>query len=175
MVGLVLLAVVVLLLPFGIRAATKKRDPNRGLRWHGIRWEGAAGADAIVESALAKQKTGDLAGALAEYDRALALQRTALVLNNRGCALLASGEVVGAVSDLREAVTLEPESATAHCSLAEALSRAGEQAAALESLKKAATIDPSWRTYARTAEAFAALREDAEGGRWIAGPTYRSE
>src|SRR5580700_16769 len=104
MLTLALLTLILLLIPFAIRATTR-RDASRGLRWHGIRWEAAVGVDAILASALAKQKSGDVAGALAEYDRALALKRTAIVLNNRACALLAAGEVARAVVDLREAVT----------------------------------------------------------------------
>jgi tetratricopeptide (TPR) repeat protein len=168
MISLGLLVVMLMLLPFAIRAATKRRDERRGLRWRGIQWEPPDEADALVTSAVAKQKAGDLTGALADYDRALARKRTALVLNNRGCALLAAGENERALADLREAVTLEPQRATAHCSLAEALARTGDQAGALDSLKRAAAIDPSWRAYARTADTFAALRDSAEGKRWVA-------
>jgi Flp pilus assembly protein TadD len=90
------------------------------------------------------------------------------VLNNRGCAFLEAGQFDRALSDLHEAVTLEPESATAHCSLAEALARAGNPSAALESLKRAVALDPSWRTYAKTADAFAGLRDSEEVRRWVA-------
>jgi tetratricopeptide (TPR) repeat protein len=169
MVSLALLAVMILLLPFAIRASTKRRDPKRGLRWQGIQWAPPDEAEAAVARGVKKQKDGDLPGALAEYDQALALKRTALALNNRGCALLEAGEIERALADLREAVAMDPERATAHCSLAEALARAGDHPAALESLKRAAELDPSWRTYARTADAFAGVRSTEAGRRWVEG------
>jgi tetratricopeptide (TPR) repeat protein len=171
MVSLGFLVVLLLLLPFAIRTATKRRDPRRGVRWRGIDWEqpDEDETEALVARAVAKQKAGDLTGAIRDYDQALARKRTAIVLNNRGCALLAAGQLDRALSDLREAVALAPESATAHCSLAEALASTGDQTAALESLKRAAALDPSWRTYAKTAEAFAGLRGSEEGKRWVEG------
>ncbi len=169
MVSIGFLVLMLLLLPFAIRTATKKRDSRRGLRWRGIDWERPDETDERVMRAVSKQKAGDLAGAIAEYDRALALKRTAMVLNNRGCALLEAGHADRALSDLREAVALAPESATAHCSLAEALARTGDSAAALASLKRAAVLDPAWRTYARTADAFSRLRDSEDGRRWLAG------
>jgi tetratricopeptide (TPR) repeat protein len=169
MISLALLAVMLLLLPFAIRATTKKRDPSRGLRWQGIRWAAPDEAEAMLRQGIAKQKSGDLSGALVEYNRALALRRTATALNNRGCALLEAGEIEQALTDLREAIALDPDSATAHCSLAEGLARAGDHSAALASLKRAAALDPSWRAYARTADIFADLRATEEGGRWVDG------
>lgn len=161
--------VLLLLLPFAIRTATKKRDPKRGLRWRGIDWERPDETEAFVAQAIAKQRAGDLAGALTEYDRAIALKRTAMALNNRGCALLEARQFDRALEDLREAIALEPESATMHCSLAEALARTGDGPAALVSLKRAVALDPSWRKYAETADAFAGLRNSEEGRRWIFG------
>jgi tetratricopeptide (TPR) repeat protein len=169
MISLALLAVMLLLLPFAIRATTKKRDPSRGLRWRRIRWAGPDEADAALSQGVAKQKSGDLTGAIVDYDRALALRRTATALNNRGCALLEAGDVERALADLHEAVAMDPASATAQCSLAEGLAQAGDHAAALESLKRAAALDASWRTYAKTADVFAGLRSTEEGGRWVAG------
>jgi tetratricopeptide (TPR) repeat protein len=167
MVSLVLLVMMLMLLPFAIRAATRRRNANRGLRWHGIQWDRLDEAEALVTKAIAKQKAGDLTGALADYESALAVRRTATALNNRGCALLEVGEIDRALADLREAVAIEPESATAHCSLAEALARKGDLAAALGSLERAVALDPSWRQYAKTAEAFAGLRSSEEGKRWL--------
>jgi tetratricopeptide (TPR) repeat protein len=168
MVSLAFLVVLLLLLPFAIRTATKKRNSGRGLRWRGIDWERPDEMEVLVTQAIAKQKAGDLTGALMEYDRAIALKRTAMALNNRGCALLEAGQADRALADLHEAVALAPENATMHCSLAEVLARTGDVAAALESLKRAAALDPTWRAYARTAEAFAELRDSEEGRRWIA-------
>jgi tetratricopeptide (TPR) repeat protein len=169
MVALGLLVVLFLLLPFAIRASTRKRDGGQGLRWHGIRWQRDEGneADAALTRAVAKQRAGDLPGALAEYDGVLALKRTAKALNNRGCALLEAGEIERALADLREAVSIDPADATAHCSLAEALARTGDHAAAVESLSRAVALDPSWRDYAKTADALRGLRDSEEGKRWL--------
>jgi len=154
MVGLVLLAILLLTLPFAIRAATKPRDRGRGLRWQGIKWtspDSAAPAAADtgedgVARALARQRAGDLDGALAEYDRALALGRTSLVLNNRGCALLEDGQPERALDDLR-----------------------GNLSAALQSLRRAVALDASWLEYARSAEGFSALRGFDPAREWLAG------
>jgi tetratricopeptide (TPR) repeat protein len=166
MISLALLVILLMLLPFAIRAATR-RNANRGLRWHGIQWDRPDEAEALVTKGIAKQRAGDLTGALANYDSALAVRRTATALNNRGCALLEAGEIDRALADLREAVSIEPGSATAYCSLAEALARKGHHAAAVESLERAVAIDPSWRQYAKTAEVFAGLRSSEEGKRWL--------
>jgi len=151
--------------------ASRRNGGTRGLRWHGIRWERPEESDeldAIVAEAHSKHRSGDLGGALRDYGRALALKRSALVLNNRGCALLESGEVERAIADLEEAVALEPESATAHCSLAEAYARAGDDAKALASLRTAAGLDPRWREHAKTAAPFERLRSSPEGAKWLA-------
>jgi tetratricopeptide (TPR) repeat protein len=169
MVSLVLLVMMLVLLPFAIRAATRRRSASGGVRWHGIQWERPDEAEALLTKAIAKQRAGDLTGALADYDGALAVKRTATVLNNRGCALLEAGQIDRALADLREAVTIDPQSATAHCSLAEALARKSDHAAALESLERAVAIEPSWRQYAKTAEGFAGLRSSLEGKRWLGG------
>jgi tetratricopeptide (TPR) repeat protein len=171
MIGLAILIAALFMIPLTLRLTAKatgrKGETTRRLRWHGIQWDASADHDALVAQALAKQKSGDVLGALADYDLALLQKRTALVLNNRGCALLQSGEIERAITDLRAAVALEPDSATAHCSLAEAYARAGHDAAALESLKTAAALDPRWRAHARTAEEFARLRATPEGAKWL--------
>jgi len=172
MIGLAILIAALFMIPLTLRLSarsTRRRDGTRRLRWRGIQWERADDFDALIERGLAQQRSGDLQGALADYDRALLQKRSALVLNNRGCALLESGETARAITDLREAIALEPDSATAHCSLAEAYARAGEQTLALASLRKAAELDPQWRDHARTAEGFARLREWPEAASWLAG------
>ena len=57
MVSLALLVILLMLLPFAIRAATRRRA-NRGLRWHGIQWDRPDEAEALVTEAVAKQKAG---------------------------------------------------------------------------------------------------------------------
>ncbi len=164
---LVVVILAALAMPLLIRWSTRKPRGGEGLRWHAIKWQ-KPDADGLVERALAKQARGDLEGALADYDRALALGRSVLVLNNRGCALLESGQVARAIEDLKEAVLLAPADATSQCSLAEAYARAGDNALALESLKKAVALDPEWREYARTAPGFAGFRDSKEGSEWLA-------
>jgi Tfp pilus assembly protein PilF len=171
MVGLAILIAALFLVPFTLRVTTRsmsRRAAERRLRWHGIRWQQPDEIDALVSRALAKQRGGDVAGAIADYDLALAQQRSALVLNNRGCALLQAGEVAKAILDLKEATALDPTSATAHCSLAEAYARAGDDGAALESLRVAVGLDPHWREHARTAAEFERWRGTPEGSAWMA-------
>jgi tetratricopeptide (TPR) repeat protein len=184
MIGLAILIAAMFMIPLTLRLtskATRRRAGQRALRWRGIQWDKPADPatagpspspeiDDVVARALAKQRAGDVAGALADYDQALLQKRTALVLNNRGCALLESGEVARAITDLREAVSLEPDNATAHCSLAEAYARSGEDIAALESLRTAARLDPRWREHARTAREFERLRDSPDGRKWLAEP-----
>jgi Flp pilus assembly protein TadD len=171
MVALAILIAALFMIPLTLWLTTKagrRGGGTRRLRWHGIQWEPEDGFDALLARALARQRAGDVRGALVDYDSALLHQRSALILNNRGCALLQSGDVARAIDDLREAVSLEPDSATAHCSLAEAYARAGDDAAALESLRTAAALDPRWRAHARTAAEFERLRQSAEGAKWLA-------
>jgi tetratricopeptide (TPR) repeat protein len=170
-IGLAILIAAMFMIPLTLRLsakATRRGDGTRRLRWHGIQWAPAAEVDALVTQALAKQNAGDVKGAIEDYDRALERGRSSLVLNNRGCALLQAGEVDRAIADLQEAIALEPTSATAHCSLAEAYARAGKDESALESLRKAAALDPKWKEHARTAKEFERLRGSPEAAAWLA-------
>lgn len=161
MLGLGFLVLLLLLLPFGVRAVTRSRSREK---FTGIKWPEPDYATRAVD----RQRAGDLAGALADYDKALEKERTAEVLNNRGCALLEAGEVDRATADLTEAVTLEPGNATAQCSLAEALVRGGKLDEATAALAKAIEVDPKWKDFAREAAAFAPLR-DTEAGKALLG------
>src|SRR4030095_679139 len=62
-------------------------------------------------SGLRKQESGDLDGALADYDKALALEpRLADAYNNRANIKLQKGDLDGAIGDYSKAIELKPRS-----------------------------------------------------------------
>ena len=62
-------------------------------------------------SGLRKQESGDLDGALADYDKALALEpRLADAYNNRANIKLQKGDPDGAIGDYSKAIELKPRS-----------------------------------------------------------------
>ena len=84
-------------------------------------------------------------------------------------ALLASGDLDGAVARLREANVLDPSNVRAHRRLAEILLDSGQRRAAIESLRAVTRNDPNdftaWRTLASAQFAEGAYREAAESYR----------
>ena len=60
---------------------------------------------------------------------------------NSGKKLLDAGDLDGAISQFRAAVTLAPEYSQAHRRLAEALDRKGEKAQAQEEFRKASELE----------------------------------
>ncbi len=61
---------------------------------------------------------------------------------NSGTRLLRLGDLAGAISQFRAAVSLVPTYAPAHFHLAEALQRKGETAEAEQEFQRAAQLDP---------------------------------
>ncbi len=108
---------------------------------------------------MAYQRLGRLDEALADYDRAIAVQGpTSEALNNRGCLQRDRGDLERALADVEEAVRLAPGDAVALVSLAEVRTARSEWEAALSALERGVEIDVAWRAHARAAEAFAPLR-----------------
>ena len=81
-----------------------------------------ANPDANVQNAIsyndrgiAKQRKGDLGGALADYDQAIKLNpKNAFAYNNRGTAKEKKGDLDGALADYNQAIQLDPKYAAAY-------------------------------------------------------------
>jgi len=105
-----------------------------------------AGAHTTLAAVL--RQMGDTAGAEAETQLGDQLvkqkigQQGATFATNSGKRMLNAGDLDGAISQFRNAVTLSPSYAPAHYQLAVALSRKGDKAEAAEEFKKAAELDP---------------------------------
>jgi Flp pilus assembly protein TadD len=99
------------------------------------------GAHTTLASILRQQ--GNSAAADAENQKAQELFKqsnrlqAATFATNSGSKLLQAGDVDGAISQLRAAITLMPEYAPAHKRLAEALARNGQKAEAEQEYRKA--------------------------------------
>jgi serine/threonine-protein kinase len=95
--------------------------------------------------ALAESK--DLAGAIASFRRALALDpKLAQALTSLGNALAASNDLPGAIASYRRLVALNPKDAVAHNSLGIALAVSNDLAGAIVSFNRAVALD---RTYGK--------------------------
>lgn len=88
---------------------------------------------------------GDRAGALAAYDRALALRPDqAGWHNNRAVVLLAEGDAPAAEAGFRRAVDIDPASAEARSNLGNALLKQGRLPEAIAAYRQALAINPDF-------------------------------
>ena len=86
---------------------------------------------------------GDLAGAIAEYRKAIALKPDyAEAHYNLGNALRDQGDLPGAVAAYRKAIALKPDYAEAHNNLGNALRDQGDLAGAVAAYRKAIALKP---------------------------------
>ncbi len=105
---------------------------------------GLVGAHTTLAAVL--RQLGDTAAADAENRRAQELFKHSYSLQeatlntNSGKTLLEAGDLDGAISQFRTAISLAPNYAPAHQRLAEALERKGEKATAQEEFRKAAEL-----------------------------------
>jgi len=103
-----------------------------------------AGAHTTLAATL--RQLGDTAAADAESHRAQELFKqsnslqAATFSTNSGSRLLKAGDVDGAISQFRSAISLAPNYAPAHQHLAEALQHKGEEVEAEEESRKAAEL-----------------------------------
>lgn len=75
-------------------------------------------------SGLAKRASGDLDGAIAAYDHAIALDpKFAFAYNNRGFAKLSKGDLDAAIEDFSRSIALDPSNERAFLNRGEALAR----------------------------------------------------
>ena len=77
--------------------------------------DGDEKADALNIRGAAKDKMGDHAGAIADYDKAIAAnsQHTARAYSNRGLAKINSGNYEGAIADFDRSLEINPQNAVA--------------------------------------------------------------
>lgn len=96
------------------------------------------------ESALARHRAGDLAGAEIAYRRILAANPArAEARHSLGLIYFQRGQFQDAVAELSETVGLIPENAAAQNHLGAALVQMGELAGAVTALRKATELDPA--------------------------------
>jgi tetratricopeptide (TPR) repeat protein len=89
------------------------------------------------------QAKGDLAGAIAEFHKALALDpKHAPAHNNLGIALATKGDLAGAIAECKKAIALDPKFAPAHYNLGNALTAKGDLAGAIAAYHKAIALNP---------------------------------
>ncbi len=115
-----------------------------------------AAADAFA-AALARHRSGDLAAAIAGYDRAVALDpRHAGAHGNAGIALAQSGQPAAALARFAAALAIDPRHADALANRGLVLSGMGDKAAALASCEAALAATPGHLTAAMLAGRLAA-------------------
>jgi len=89
---------------------------------------------------------GDLAGAIADYERAIELfsdgPNRAMAYSNRGGARSLQGDLVGAIADCERAIELDPHSGAAYTNRALARSVQGDLAAAIADYERAIEFFP---------------------------------
>lgn len=106
----------------------------------------------LNDSGLAKYNKGDYAGALADYNQAIALiqkgdlaKNIEVIYTNRGDARTALGDYSGAVSDYTKAIELNPTYALAYNNMGAIKSRyLKDQQSAIIDLSKAIELKPSY-------------------------------
>jgi tetratricopeptide (TPR) repeat protein len=97
---------------------------------------------------------GDLAGAIADYDRAIAgypdRQSRAVAYLLRGNVRRDQGDLAGAIADYGQSIALHPGQAGAHLNRALACEEAGDRARAVADYRIVGELsaDPGWRRQA---------------------------
>jgi tetratricopeptide (TPR) repeat protein len=103
---------------------------------------------------LDRHLAGDLAGALVDYDQAIAgfrvRQSRAMAHLMRGNVRRDQGDLAGAIADYDQAIACHPGQAGAHLNRAEAREEMGDRAGALADygMVQALSADPGWRNQA---------------------------
>lgn len=111
-------------------------------------------ADDYLARGLDRHLAGDLAGAIADYDRAIAgfsdRQSRAMAHLMRGNVRRDEGDLAGAIADYGQAIACHPGQAGAHLNRAEAREEMGDRAGALADygMVQALSADPGWRRQA---------------------------
>jgi lipoprotein NlpI len=92
---------------------------------------------------MAKEKKGDVPGALADYDKAISLDsKNAMFFFNRGSARDGKGDLDGAIADYDQAVQLRPNSSKYYNNRGWAKSKKGDPAGAVADYDQAIKLQP---------------------------------
>jgi tetratricopeptide (TPR) repeat protein len=103
-------------------------------------------AGALFADAVRKQRSGDLAGAVADYRRLLEVQpQNVEVRSNLGAALAGQGRYAEAIDEYRAALTQDPAQAAVRLNLAVALQKAGRPTDAAPELERVLSQEPGDR------------------------------
>ena len=102
-------------------------------------------AVSYFDRGFAKQKKGDLDGAMADYDQAIKLNpKDASAFNNRGNAKFAKGDLNGAMADYNQAIKINPKNTLAYNNLGNVKLRKGELDGAMADLNQAIQLNPQY-------------------------------
>jgi tetratricopeptide (TPR) repeat protein len=95
------------------------------------------------DRAVAAERRGDLAGAIASYEASLAaFERNAAAHSNLGYVLEKLGRLDDAIREQRRAVELEPTLAAAHYGIGTALALQGDREGAATALRRYLALEP---------------------------------
>lgn len=117
--------------------------------------------DAVLayNRAVLMDRVGYITGALAEYEKLVSGNKTAIGLNNRGVARLKTNRIVEAEADFKEALSLEPRLAEAHFNLGVVNAYKGLTDKAVESLDQALAIQPELKRDIATNPVFRVMKD----------------
>jgi Tfp pilus assembly protein PilF len=140
---------------------TRASEPVAPAGWaHGLKW--AAFVVPVIWLGLA-QTRGPMLALERERLIAEAVPRSAEARNNLGGALLVGGAVDEAITQLQEALRIDPGHAEAHSNLGVALARRGRAAEAIDHYRQALRLDPhQTQAYSNLGNALLALGQIGE-------------
>lgn len=131
----------------GAAALTAERATifrSRSGLWQATSLAAPANSRAVAALAEARYRVGDVPGALAAYERSIALEpRAAVPHAGRAACLLKLERFADAVAAAEQAVSLQPDHAPAYSIMAESLLRLGQIDAAVTACERAFELDPT--------------------------------
>ena len=148
---LLIVCAIIACIYYGITHAQAPADPATSARVAPLSAPAVASAPSgpttaseFSDRGLKRQGEGDLAGALADYDKALSLDPKAVeVYYRRGLARQAAGDLTGAMSDDTQVIALNPRRANAFSNRAYLKQFQGDLDGALADYALALQIDPN--------------------------------